>query len=176
MLRVRIRTPIPNYCIARRYPNAVLKLRCVCRGEKGIKAFVNLKTPDGKTVMVIDEHGCPLAQKILNSGAMVPSADIHEDIIWNVVCNDETFKNLITVLERSGINYELVSKEMFSEDDEITYREYMLLKLAFEGGFFDSPKKIRLEEMAKALGISKSTASETLRRGLKKVLKMFFEL
>ncbi len=176
MLRVRIRTPIPKYCIAKQYPNAVLKLRCVCRGKNGIKAFVNLKTPDGRTIMVIDEHGCPLAQKILNSGVMVPSAEIHKDIIWNIVCNDEAFKNLITVLERSGINYEFVSKEEFSEDDEITYKEYMLLKLAFEGGFFDSPKRIKLEEIARSLGISKSTASETLRRGLKKVLKEFFEL
>jgi len=176
MLRVKIRTSIPKYCIARRYPNAVLKLRCVCRGEKGIKAFVNLKTPDGKTVLVIDEHRCPLAQKILSSGAMVPSAEIHEDIVWNVVCNDEAFKNLMNALERSKIDYELVSKETFSEDDEITYREYTILRLAFERGFFDSPKKIKLEEIAKALDISKSTASETLRRGLKKVLKMFFEL
>jgi len=99
---------------------------------------------------------------------MVPSAEIHEDIVWNVVCNDETFKNLMNALERSKIDYELVSKETFSENDEITYREYTIFRLAFERGFFDRPKKIKLEEIAKALDISKSTASETLGRGLKK--------
>ncbi|RUM34931.1 MAG: hypothetical protein DSY33_00865 [Archaeoglobus sp.] len=176
MLNVKIRTSIPEYCIVKKYPNAVLKLRCVCRGEKGIKALVNLKTSDRKTVIVIDEHRCPLAQKILNSGAIVSSAEIHKDIIWNVVCNNDTLKNLMNELEKSKVNYELISKEKFSGDDEITYKEYVLLKLAFESGFFDSPKKIKLEEIAETLNISKSTASETLRRGLRKVLKLFFKL
>ena len=52
---------------------------------------------------------------------------------------------------------------------------YMLLRLAYDMGFFDSPKRIRLEDVARLGNVSKSTASETLRRGIKKVLARFFE-
>ena len=51
-----------------------------------------------------------------------------------------------------------------------------MLKLAFEKGFFESPKKIKLDDLAKILGVSKSTASETLRRAIKKVVMRYFEL
>lgn len=172
MLRVRIKTQIPEYGLARKYPNAILRLRCVCRGEKGIKALIDLKKPDGKTFLVIDEYECPIAQKILSTGVIVTSADVsNNEAVWSIVCSEEAFRKLMNEIE-----CELISKERFSEEDLVTFREYELLKFAFERGFFDSPKKIKLEEIAKAFDISMSTASETLRRGLKKVLKMFFEL
>ncbi len=172
MLRVRIKTQIPKYGIARRYPNAILRLRCVCRGEKGIKALIDLKKPDGKTFLVIDEYECPLAQKILSTGVIVTSAEVsNNEAVWNIICSEKAFRKLMNEVE-----CELISKERFSEEDVVTFKEYELLKFAFERGFFDSPKGITLDEIAKAFGCSKSTASETLRRGLKKVLRNYFEL
>ncbi|WP_457548907.1 helix-turn-helix domain-containing protein [Archaeoglobus sp.] len=171
MLRVRIKTPVPEYCIAKNYPNSVLRLRCVCNGKRGIKALVDLKKRDGKTILVIDEHKCPLAQKILDTGAIVTSADVsNRDVIWNIVCSEKSFQKLMDYVE-----CELISKERFSDVDAVTQREYEMLRFAFERGFFESPKGIRLDEIADTFGFSKSTVSETLRRGLKKVLKMYFE-
>ena len=172
MLRVRIKTQIPKYGLAREYPNAILRLKCVCRGEKGIKALIDLKKPDEKTFLVIDEYECPLAQRILNAGAIVTSAEVsNNEALWNIVCSDDAFKRLMEEVE-----CELISKERFSEEDVLTFREYTMLKFAFERGYFDSPKGVSLDEIAKAFQCSKSTASETLRRAIRKVIRSYFEM
>jgi len=172
VLRVRIRTKVPREGIAKMYPDAILRLRCVCRGEKGIKALIDLKRPDGKTFLVIDEYECPLARKILDSGAMVTSAEVRGDeVVWNIVCSERAFKRLM-----ESVECELISKEVFSEEDVLTFREYEMLKFAFERGYFDSPKRIGLEDLARFFDCSKSTASETLRRALTKVLRSYFEV
>ncbi len=171
MLKVRIKTRVPEMGLARRFADGVLRLRCVCRGDRGVKALIDLKRPNGNTYVVVDEYECPLASRILASGVIVVSAEVSGDTaVWNVVCSEESYRKLM-----ESVDCELISKESFSGEDVMTFREYALLKLAFENGFFDSPKGIRLEEIARILGVSKSTASETLRRGLKKALKTFFE-
>ncbi len=169
MLKVRIRTKKPKYCIAK--SDGVFRIRCVCRGKRGIKAFVDIKKKNSSSSIVIDEHGCPLAMKILETGAIVLSAEIEEEIVWNLACSDEAFRKLMEEVE-----CELISKENFSEKDILTFREYTMLKFAFERGYFDSPKGVSLEDIAKAFQCSKSTTSETLRRALKKVLKSYFNV
>ncbi len=171
MLRVRIKTNIPNYCIAKKFPGAVLRIRNLCKGEKGIKALASVKTPNGRTTIAIDEHRCPLAKRILDSGVIVSSAEISDCIVWNLVCGEDAFRRLSDTVE-----FELIGKEVFSEKDELTFNEHEMLKFALERGFFDSPKKIKLGYIAEEFGISKSTASETLRRAIRKVLKNYFDL
>ena len=45
-----------------------------------------------------------------------------------------------------------------------------ILTIAFEQGYFDSPKKLGLSELASMAGIKTSTLTEILRRGQKKIL------
>jgi predicted DNA binding protein len=42
-------------------------------------------------------------------------------------------------------------------------------------GFFDYPRKINMEELSRKLGISPSTLSEMIRRGIRKLLMYHFE-
>ncbi|MDK2876499.1 MAG: hypothetical protein PWQ22_909, partial [Archaeoglobaceae archaeon] len=58
---------------------------------------------------------------------------------------------------------------------EITFREEEVLRFALEKGYFDFPKKIRLEEIAEHFGIAGSTVSEILRRAQKKILEKYFK-
>lgn len=53
----------------------------------------------------------------------------------------------------------------------MSYKEFEILGLALDYGYFENPKRIKLEELAKMLDISKATASDLLRRTLKKSLK-----
>ncbi|WP_456328550.1 helix-turn-helix domain-containing protein [Archaeoglobus sp.] len=45
--------------------------------------------------------------------------------------------------------------------------------IAFNHGYFENPKKIKLEEIAEIIGVSKATASDLLRRAVKKVIKKY---
>ena len=60
------------------------------------------------------------------------------------------------------------------ENLTLTETEYYILLKAYNMGYFDWPKKIRLETLAKELGVSRSTALEHLRKSIKKLLDMYF--
>ncbi|MCI4369074.1 MAG: helix-turn-helix domain-containing protein [Thermoplasmata archaeon] len=53
---------------------------------------------------------------------------------------------------------------------ELTTRQERAVDAAFQMGYFDHPRRVGLREVAKALGVSRSTALELIRRGLTKVL------
>jgi predicted DNA binding protein len=57
---------------------------------------------------------------------------------------------------------------------ELSYKELEMLRLALEYGYFENPKKIKLRDLAKMLEISEATASDLIRRALKKLLKNVF--
>jgi predicted DNA binding protein len=180
MLKVKIKTQSKNCYLLKNFPDAILKHYQICRGKRGVKVVVSIKTRDGERMEVIDEHPCEVAMGILDSGAIVTSSEVFGDIMtWITICsNHEVFKEIIRKLEGLNIDYEIVYKANLYEREErdgITHNEYRLLKLAFEKGFFDSPKRIKLDELARLEGVSKSTASDTLRRAMKKVFSKFFE-
>ena len=179
MFKVGIKTPTYNYYLSEMYPNAILKHRVIFKGNESVKAIITIKTSRDENIKVVDEHRCELALCILKSGAIIGSAEVFKrTIIWNIICKDNNvLERAIKNLEESGIGYEIIYKTNLNEKfDKITYNEYLMLKLAFEKGFFESPKKIKLDDLTKILGVSKSTASETLRRAIKKVVMRYFEL
>jgi len=82
---------------------------------------------------------------------------------------------MIKILEKEGVDFEIVYKGRVNDKSNVTYREEEILKIALEKGYFDFPRKIKLEELAKHFGVAPSTLSEILRRGLKKILEMYFK-
>lgn len=51
--------------------------------------------------------------------------------------------------------------------------ELYVLRVAYEEGYFEWPRKVRLEDLAIKLGVSKTTVAEHLRRALKKLLNAY---
>nr|MCL7344306.1 helix-turn-helix domain-containing protein [Candidatus Aramenus sulfurataquae] len=47
------------------------------------------------------------------------------------------------------------------------------MKIAFEAGFFDYPRKIKIQELAEKLNMSVSNLSEILRRAEKNVISNY---
>jgi len=63
----------------------------------------------------------------------------------------------------------------FRTSANLTYSEYYVLRKAYELGYFDWPRRCSLLELARHVGLSKSTALEHLRKALKKILLEYFE-
>ncbi|MGB9725037.1 MAG: helix-turn-helix domain-containing protein [Fervidicoccaceae archaeon] len=55
----------------------------------------------------------------------------------------------------------------------LSEREFLILRMAYESGYFDWPKRVKLEKLAEDLGISKATAAERLRKALEKLLRAY---
>ncbi len=133
-------------------------------------------TSSSEAKVLMREHTCLVALPILEAGCIISGAEVREgEITWNIVCDEESFLDMVGKLEGYGVDFEIIYKGEFAADrSEVTYREEEILKIALEKGYFDYPKKIRLEELAKLVGIAPSTLSEILRRGTKKVLERYF--
>lgn len=79
-------------------------------------------------------------------------------------------------LETAGIDYEIESVDRRRHLDQLlTDVQRDLLCEAIERGYYDSPRRCTLTELAEAVGIAKSTCSETLQRAESSVMKRFFE-
>lgn len=55
----------------------------------------------------------------------------------------------------------------------LTEYELYVLRVAHEEGYFEWPRRVRLEDLAARLGVSKATVAEHLRRALKKLLNVY---
>ena len=58
---------------------------------------------------------------------------------------------------------------------EISEREFSILKMCYELGYFENERRASLTEIAKIMGISTSSLSETLRRAMKKLVKDYLK-
>jgi hypothetical protein len=79
-------------------------------------------------------------------------------------------------LDNFGISYtvECIQQETESET-LLTERQEWLLREAVERGYYDTPRRITLVELAEEVDIAKSTCSEILHRAEGQVLKQFLD-
>uniref|UniRef100_A0A7C3M8W3 Bacterio-opsin activator n=1 Tax=Archaeoglobus fulgidus TaxID=2234 RepID=A0A7C3M8W3_ARCFL len=197
MLEVQIKTKLPENCtlttLNEIIKNCVVRIEGFARKDDVVRGLLKVKGRDSDEILrnlpshcegvklsskeakvLIKEHTCMLVIPILESGCVITGVDIeNHELVWNIICDDDGFLTLLQNLE--GVDFELIYKGRPAEKDSITYREEEILKIALEKGYFDFPRRIRLEELAKFFGIAPSTLSEILRRGQKKVLEKYFD-
>lgn len=93
---------------------------------------------------------------------------------FDVTATREQFEAIGAELDASGNEYELLSVvEDPDPETLLTDRQHECLTVALRAGYFRVPRACTLEDVADALGVDKSTASETIRRGSGRVLERF---
>lgn len=93
--------------------------------------------------------------------------------IFNVHSSRENIDQFIADLNTKGIHVDLKILGAYSADttdDELTARQLEVYKKAKELGFYDSPRRITLTELAAELHMAKSSLSALLQRVHKKLL------
>jgi predicted DNA binding protein len=201
MLEVQIKTSLPESCVLGALNEilgqAIMEIEGLTEFNDEIKGLLSVKAKriedlvenlpslcEGMSLsskeakVLVKEHTCLLAHSILASGCLITKASLEgKEIVWNTICDDESFLRLMKNLEESEVSFEILYKgKPEAGKSKITYREEEILKIALEKGFFDFPKRIKLEELAEIFEIAPSTLSEILRRGQKKILKEYFGL
>ncbi len=95
-------------------------------------------------------------------------------IEWNVLGGNESLHRLLKSFDREGVPVEVTRITGFNGTSLMTPRQELILHMAFEKGYFESPKKINLEELGELTGTTPATLTEILRKGLSKVLRLYF--
>ncbi|WP_247000458.1 helix-turn-helix domain-containing protein [Halosolutus gelatinilyticus] len=94
----------------------------------------------------------------------------------DVTGSRERIAELADQLERFGLRYRIEHvKERLHESQLLSERQLEIVAAAVEQGYYDTPRRCSLTELAEHLEIAKSTCSETLHRAEEAIIKRFVE-
>ncbi|MCX8170496.1 MAG: helix-turn-helix domain-containing protein [Candidatus Bathyarchaeota archaeon] len=133
----------------------------------------------GEAAAWFETDGCRVCNTIVSKGAFLVTAwNSGEDkIIYTFIAPNATAaQDIISALENFNFKLRVLGMERYRRRTLIlTEKQEAALWLALEAGFFDHPKKIGIRELSQRLKVSPSTLSETIRRGIQRLLKHYFE-
>ncbi len=135
------------------------------------------KVSESKAKAALTVSRCIPARSILEAGCFIKTAKhTEEGVEWEIIAKRSSLMKLAKILEEKNYSFEIKRIGGLELDKEIlTEREREILEYALNNGYFNTPKDVGIRGVAKHFGISISTASDLLRRGLKKVLLDYFE-
>ncbi|MFC6717812.1 helix-turn-helix domain-containing protein [Natrialbaceae archaeon GCM10025810] len=88
----------------------------------------------------------------------------------------ERLAELAEQLTNFGLQYRIEHvRERLHESQLLSDRQLEVVVAAVEQGYYDTPRRSSLTELAEHLGIAKSTCSETLHRAEEAIIKRFVE-
>jgi len=141
----------------------------------GVEAIV---PPKGKILATLQVANCHACHELANSECFLTDATATEGggLEWRLLApRRSSVQALVTALQERGIAVELASIKSVKGSGSLTDRQERVVSLAYELGYFEFPKKINLTALAKKLGVSKASLSETLRTGEEKILHAYFQ-
>lgn len=93
---------------------------------------------------------------------------------FDVSATRDRFERFGDALDAADVDYDLLSVVGTADGDAVlTDRQRECLRVALREGYFRVPRECTLEDVATALDVDTSTASETIRRGAARVLEWF---
>ena len=119
--------------------------------------------------------GCPLfnssccfLRKVITS--------VNGEVQYHFIGSDIECRRLMRSLADRGVIYRVEELSFLRNRSSLTGKQELVVKVAFDLGYFDYPKKISVREMAEIFGVSPATINEEIRKGVKKILKEYFEV
>lgn len=95
---------------------------------------------------------------------------------WQVTAPQHRLSDLGTQLQEFGIPFTVNEVHRRIEPEKLlTERQLSLVRAAVENGYYVTPRRCSLTELAEDVDLAKSTCSETLHRAEEKIVKQFLE-
>jgi predicted DNA binding protein len=154
-------------------PSYVEDLMKVIRNDEDVIEVEFLKSKDGHVYGSVSSRRCTVCKEVARSKCFLTSLVIgtQGQPHWTVLGGNESFKGLVSGLEKYKVPYHLRLLKELEESELLTHRQREILSMAYENGYFDFPKKTGLKGLAQRTGVKESTLAEILRRAQKKVLR-----
>ena len=130
-------------------------------------ALVQFETSDPLLLFPVQGSGIPLEMPFTLSDG---------EARWEITAPQERLSALGQQLEEFGIPFRVERVSQHVETEQLlTQSQLELIQAAVENGYYDTPRDCSLTDLAEAVGIAKSTCSETLHRAEEKIVKEFVE-
>jgi hypothetical protein len=96
-------------------------------------------------------------------------------VISEITTSHERLSQLKDELDATGLTYEVVSvTQSAAPTDLLTDRQRRFMTEALKQGYYDTPRRCSLTDLADVLAVSKSTASVVLHNAEETIIKEFF--
>ena len=188
--------------IGTKYRAPIRFLDCMPFGESGGRGLIEINATDKEIENIIEDikkhedickveisslpaggvlgsvvtRKCVACQALTGSGCFLTFAESKGDghVEWKLITGGKgSLLDLIKNLEELGCEVELKKSTKLTKRTILTERQDEILRIAFEKGYFDIPKKITIEQLAKLFGVSTSTLAESLQRGERKIIDQY---
>ncbi|OGS42863.1 MAG: hypothetical protein A3K76_02090 [Euryarchaeota archaeon RBG_13_57_23] len=130
----------------------------------------------GKLVGEVLTPKCLVCATLAGSNCHLVSANARGDgiISWRVMTRDrDEVKKLVARLRRAKCDVALSKLTPIDDREVLTSRQEEMIMMAFERGYFETPRKVKLKDLSKLTGVSQATLSEILRKGQKRIVVDF---
>jgi predicted DNA binding protein len=95
---------------------------------------------------------------------------------WRLLLADsESLGAVLGQLRRLHCGIRLIRVRRLRPSEILSSRQEAILRVAWQLGYYEFPRKIRLTDLAERLGLSKAALAEVLRRGEDKIITRHFE-
>ncbi len=151
--------------------------------EDEITSFIKTADPDsevsyskngsGRFLASVDMHSCETCRILGDSDCLLDSATSRPDggIQLNIIApNGAGLTRLVDDLKGIGASVVVERITILRTARELTTEQERVLQTAFDLGYFDIPKKIKLDGLARRMNVSKATLDVVLRRAQRKVV------
>jgi predicted DNA binding protein len=121
----------------------------------------------------IEVDDCPLQHAVAASGAVprFPFRVKQGYDEWLLITERENASRFVSDLRSRGVAVEVVSSREYHPHEGLTDRQKEFMRAAIEHGYYEVPRRVSLTELARRLHVAKSTLSETLARGERRVVE-----
>lgn len=186
--------------LCRATDTTVKVLRCTAKNGNGGQSLVRIESYDGvneeditkyvrsadpesdisfsrngskRLLATVEMKSCTTCRVLADSNCLLDSAVSRPDggIQWNIIApTGADLTHLVDSLKSKGATVAVEKVTILRTARELTTEQERVLQTAFELGYFDIPKKVKLDDLAKRLQISKATLDVVLRRAQRKIV------
>ena len=132
----------------------------------------------GKAIGVVKQEECYGCRELHSTNCHMVGAKSKEDgrLEYTIISSsNECLRKLMSKLEEASANPKLVKMKKLTSEEMLTENQEKIVKMAYQRGYYDFPKRTGVKDLAKIFEISPATLSEILRRGQKKIIESYFE-
>ncbi|MGD6850798.1 MAG: helix-turn-helix domain-containing protein [Candidatus Bathyarchaeia archaeon] len=167
------------------FKNSNIKIDDLLKRGLLIDAQVIEKEKNGAYILLV-RSGSPTLSSVLNyigieGGYLFPPLAIEDDKIkFSFIGSGPQIKEFMEKLDAISIRYRVVlltdaNFSPISPLSQLTEKQQIVLLNAYKMGYYDIPRKVNTEEIAKKLGIVDSTVVEHLRKAEQRIIKQIIE-
>lgn len=133
------------------------------------------KVSSNNYLATITNNRCKLCGIVSQCKCFLMSAINRDDKIeWTVLGQDSScVRELVSVLRDKGYTVNLLAGGKYNEDMTLTTKEEKYLRIAFDQGYYDVPRRTDLDTLCERIGCSKSTLNVSLRNAERKIIRNY---